>query len=307
VEQDPILDAVVIGAGPAGLTAAIYLARFRRSFVVIEDGRSRAAWIPRSHNHPGFPGGVSGEDLLARMRAQALHYGTVIQEGSVEALLHEDAVFILELRGRQLRSRTVLLATGVEDVLPDIAGARDAVGQSLLRICPICDAFEVIDSPVAVIGDGELGAREALFLTTYTSDITLLHCGLPSALDAENRGVLADRKVKVIDAVMSNLSFDFHARTVTYAGDGQTRRFEGAYSALGVKPRWALARGAGAAHADDGRLVVDAHQQTSVSGLYAAGDVVRGLNQISTAEGEAATAATAMHNLLRERFDRVSP
>jgi thioredoxin reductase (NADPH) len=169
----------------------------------------------------------------------------------------------------------------------------------LLRICPICDGFEVTGQRVGVIGHGPLGAREALFLRTYADQLTLIHIAAPDALPAEERAQLAQAGVKVIEAPIDSVELQpDRPRALCFSGAGRVE-FDALYSALGVTPRTGLALAAGARHDDQGRLVVDDHQQTSIPGLYAAGDMVRGLNQITTAQGEAAIAATAMHNRLR--------
>ena len=295
------LDALVVGAGPAGLTAAIYLARFKRDFLVIHDGQSRAGWIPRTRNHPGFPEGIAGPELLRRIRLQAEQFGTSIDEGLVEKVTKVDDLFRVDLEGRALWARRVLLATGVIDRAPDLPGVEDALRQGILRICPICDGFEVSGQTVAVIGADTAGAGEALFLTTYSDAITLIHTGPPDDLSRRDRERLSHAGIAVIEAPLSSLVFQPDQNTaVCTTAAGTSRSFHAVYSALGVDPRCDLAAGAGAATGDDGRLVVNQHQETTVPGLFAAGDLVRGLNQISTAEGEAAIAATAIHNQLRE-------
>jgi thioredoxin reductase (NADPH) len=293
------LDAVIVGGGPAGLTAALYMARFRRDVLVIDGGDSRAAWIPTTHNHPGFPDGVTGLALLDLQRDHALRYGAKIRPGAVEALTITDDSFALSIGGETLHAATVLLACGVEDHAPALPGVDEAVRRTLLRICPICDGFEVTGQRVGVIGDDVLGAREALFLRTYTDALTLIHVGPPDALPADQRGALARAGVTVIEAPIDSVELQpERPRALCFSGTGR-REFDALYSALGVTPRTGLALAAGARHDDEGRLVVDDHQQTSIPGLYAAGDMVRGLNQITTAQGEAAIAATAMHNRLR--------
>ncbi|WP_029914678.1 NAD(P)/FAD-dependent oxidoreductase [Caulobacter sp. UNC358MFTsu5.1] len=293
------LDAIVVGAGPAGLTAALYLGRFRRRVLVVDGGDSRAAWIPITHNHPGFPDGVAGTALLALQRDHALRYGAVIQQGAVEGLTVVDDGFELALDGRPLRAPTVLLACGVEDNAPDLPQVDESVRRTLLRICPICDGFEVTGQRVGVIGHGALGAREALFLRTYADRLTLIHIAAPEALPAEERALLARAGVAVIEAPIEDVELQpDRPRALCFSGAGRVE-FDALYSALGVTPRTGLALAAGARHDDQGRLVVDDHQQTSIPGLYAAGDMVRGLNQITTAQGEAAIAATAMHNRLK--------
>ena len=294
------LDAIVIGAGPAGLAAAIYLARFRRQVLVLHDGDSRAAWIPRSHNHPGFPGGIVGVDLLDRTRRQAEEFGARIEEAQVTGLAVEGDGFTVVTADRSLSARSIILATGVVDRLPDLPGVESAVRRSLVRICPICDGFEVSGQTLAVIGDGPLGAREALFLQTYSDAITLIHTGTPGALPDSERQSLVKAGVRLIEAPIQEVTLD-HDRLTALAFTQQGRlEFDAVYTALGVDPRTDLAVQAGARRCDDGRLLVDDHQETTVPGLYAAGDLVRGLNQISTAQGEAAIAATALHNRLRE-------
>jgi thioredoxin reductase (NADPH) len=294
------LDCLVIGAGPAGLTAAIYLARFRRSFRVVESGGSRAAWIPRSHNHPGFPNGVAGRTLLSRMRRQAEKYGARIDTGRVESLARAAGGFRAETEAETIRARTVILATGVIDNAPEIPGLEDGVAKGLVRICPICDGYEVIGQKVGVIGKDDHCAREAVFIRTYTDDVTFIHVGgapLPKAL-------LADLKrdgIKLIDSAVQGVVIEKRRITAFDFGTGEPCRFDVVYSALGVTPRNQLAVQAGATLDESGRLVVSDHQETSVPGLYAAGDVVRGLNQISTAQGEGATAATDVHNRLRRK------
>jgi thioredoxin reductase (NADPH) len=298
---EAIDDALVIGAGPGGLAAAIYLGRFRRRFRVVHDGESRAGWIPLSRNHPGFPDGVSGKDLLARMRAQAERYGAAVEEGRVERLERTGFGFTATVGGAPVHARAVILATGVVDKVPALPGVEAAIREGLVRICPICDGYEVQGQAVGVIGDDARGAREALFIaSTFTPHVTLIHAGAPDALPAADRAALEAAGVELITAPVQAVQLDNRRIGALVFEGGEPRRFDALYSALGVAPRCELAVQAGAALADDGRLIVDEHQQTSVPGLYAAGDMVRGLNQISTAEGEAAIAATALHNRLRE-------
>jgi thioredoxin reductase (NADPH) len=304
--DEHLLDCVVVGAGPAGLTAAIYLARFRRDFRVIESGESRAAWIPRTRNHPGFPDGVRGRTLLARMRKQAEAYGADIRQGRVAALRRSGDGFELKIGDRLLRTRTVILATGVTDNAPDIPGLERGVERGLVRICPICDGYEVMGRSVGVIGQGDHCAREALFLRTWSDDVTFIHVG-GEPLPGPTRAELEAGGVEIIESAIQAVEIEKRKITAFDFGEGRRRSFDVVYSALGVTPRADLAVQAGAKVDESGRLVVGDHQETSVGGLYAAGDVVRGLNQISTAEGEGAIAATDAHNRLARNWSPSSP
>ncbi len=296
--EPTVFDALIVGAGPAGLTAAIYLGRFRRSFALVDAGQSRLGLIPITHNHPGFPDGVEGRVLWARMKAQAERYGAVIQRGEVDAIRRDGDGFACDLDGSEIRARFVILATGVAD-RPPAANFDEAVKKALIRVCPICDAYEVIDKEIGVIGIGERGAGEARFLRDYSPRVTLLHAGEPPDLDADVRARLADAGIDLIETEIVGVDLEGrHAVEITLR-DGRHRAFDTVYSALGMDNRTGLAVTLGARTNDAGCLVVDDHQKTSVDGLYAVGDVVRGLNQISIAEAEAAIAATDIHNRLR--------
>lgn len=290
-------EVLIIGAGPAGLTAATYLARFRRRVLVADGGAPRACWIPVSHNMPGFPQGITGDAILKRMTDQATEYGAVIEPGRVEGLSRDGDGFIARLNGREIRVRAVLLATGVIDHHPDLPGVERAIERSLVRICPICDGYEAIDKAVAVIGDDDKGVREAAFLRTYSDRVTLIHIGSGDALTGQDE--LERLEIELIRAPIDNVQLEGD-RVTALSWGGVSRTFDLVYSALGTSPNADLAKALDARIGEDGRLFVDPHQGTSVNGLYAAGDVVRGLNQIAVASAEAAVAATAIHNALRE-------
>jgi thioredoxin reductase (NADPH) len=279
------------------LTAAFYLARFRRRFLVVDGGDSRAALIPVSHNHAGFPDGIRGTELLARMQAQARKYGAQIEQGTVSGLHRaQDNLFQANVDGRQLSARTVLLATGVVNQEPELP----AVHSGLLRYCPICDGHEVIDQNVAVIGYGKTGLGEAVFLRTYTPHVTLLTLGQPMNLSEDERRLLQGKNIAVIEEPVANVLMANNRIDTLTLKSGSIHRFDVLYSALGTSPRAELAHQVGAARDENNCIAVDKRQQTSVEGVYAAGDVVQALDQISVAMGHAAIAAVAIHNRLRD-------
>lgn len=297
--NDQELDCVIIGAGPAGLSAAIYLARFRRRIKIIDAGNSRASQIPLSHNYPGFPDGISGNELLVRLHAQASHYGVHVTSGHVHRIEKlEDGGFLCFHGDEAARTRTVLLATGMTDIEPDMPELQEAIRRGNVRYCPICDGYEVLGKKVAVIGNGNKCAREALFIRHFTADLTLLTLGKNLGLTEQDRKTMCDAGIRVIEAPMSALSFDGNKIAAFRVESGEEHRFDSVYSMLGVIVRSDLALALGAECDEDGNLLVDTHLQTSIPGFYAAGDVVSGLNQISVATGHAAIASTAIHNRL---------
>lgn len=289
------VDAVIIGAGPAGLTAATYLGRFHRKVAVIDGGASRARWIPESHNIPGFPRGISGPMFLAELQKQATRYGAAIHSGHVDTIERSGEGYRVHFGSHSVDGRFVLLACGVKDHLPDLAGAEEAVLRSLLRICPICDAYEATGLRIAVLGSGAHGDREAQFLRTYSDRVTLIDVG--GARDPTADATLQAAGVALIASSITDLEIESD-RLVLRTSDG-TRFFDVFYSALGCTPVSRLAAELGATRDENGALRVNAHQQTSIPGIFAAGDLVRGLNQVVVATAEAAVAATEMHNQLR--------
>lgn len=296
-------DCIIIGAGPAGLTAAIYLARFHLSIRLFDCGSSRAALIPRTHNHPGYPGGISGKDLLARMLEQARSFGAQRELAEVSAIVPNGDGFEVHVGAaeRIFRARTVLLATGVANNKPDMPASEHdaALARGLLRYCPICDGYEITDKRVGVIGTGDHGTREALFLRGYTRDVVLIAPGAAHDLDAACRRRLDEAGIAHVDGPCTPIRISGDEIVVgTAHGD---RAFDTIYPALGSRIRSRVAIDAGARASEDGCLEVDAHQRTSVPGLFAAGDVVKGLDQICHAMGEAGVAATTIRNLLDER------
>ena len=282
-----MLDALVIGAGPAGLTAAIYLGRFRRAALVIDGAASRARWIPQSHNLLGFPHGISGQDLLTQLRAHAQQYGARIRQATIANITRTDDGFAIPLTDEVIHARYVILATGIRDHLPDLPGAEDAVRRGVLRICPICDAYEAIGKRIAVLSDGPRGEREADFLRTYSDSVTVLHIG--PAHEAQRRLDLQKRGMEVIQIGLQHVTIEPDGLRIKQPS-GETRGFDVCYTALGCSPHHELATSLGATCDENDQLLVSAHCETSIPGLYAVGDVVRGLNQVVPAQGRHACA-----------------
>ena len=290
-------DCLIVGGGPAGLTAAIYAARFRLRTVVVDAGDSRAALIPCTRNHAGFPDGISGVDLLERMRAQMARFGAQLRQGRVLALENSAEGFSVRLvDGATVSARAVILATGVSNRRPDIDEALHAraLQSGRLRYCPVCDGFEVTDKRVGVIGRGGRAVREATFLRAYTEQVIVLACAPAGDFDAAQRAELAAIGVAIQNGPVGG--FQDEADGLSVEAGGRRLTFDSLYPALGSIVHSELAAGLGAAVTEDGCIKVDTHQRTSVAGLYAAGDVVIGLDQISHAMGEAGVAATTLRN-----------
>jgi thioredoxin reductase (NADPH) len=286
-------DVLVVGAGPAGLTAATYLRRFHRSCIVVDAGQSRARWIPESNNCPGFPHGVHGTDLLQRMRAQAEAFNPCFENGRVDGLRIDGDGFLVSAGPQRWRVRCVVLATGVADRLPAQDWVPEAIACGALRLCSVCDAFEASDQRIGVYGAPENIGSHAQFLRSYSERVTLLPTTSTDGVD------LTGPRSAGIRVLAPGGALRFDGRRVSYLQpDGVEEAFDTVYPFLGADTCAALAASVGARLDDTGEIDVDRHQMTSVTGLYAIGDIVSGLNQISVAVGQAAVAAAGIHNAL---------
>ena len=298
--HDELLDCLVIGGGAAGLTAAVYFGRYKRRAVVLDDGGSRLQRIPRTRNVPGFPDGIEGPELLRRLREHAAKYAVPAEQTRVDSLQRlPDGTFRADSAQGSWRARFVLLATGARDVEPEIEGIAQALQAGQVRYCPICDGFETHQQRVAVLGRAGHGLRESLFIANWENEVTWLsmatqeEVGVPELARLREAGVrIADSPPHRIDCGVDGVGVRVELQ------NGQVLEFDTLYPALGLVTACDLATALGARARENGQLEVDSHQQTTVDGLYVAGDVAVDLNQISVAAGHAAIASTAIHNRL---------
>jgi thioredoxin reductase (NADPH) len=283
-------DVAIVGAGPAGLTAALYLARFKRDVIVVDGNESRARLIPVSHNLPGFPHGITGEALLARLREELQPYAVRFQAGNVSALGRNAGGFQLDVDGQSVGARKVILATGIRDRGVERPNWTRAVARGSLRLCPVCDAFEARESRICLVASPESAVRHARFLSRYTSRLTLCVSSARPCLTPEDMKWLAQARIELIAADDPQLDIDADGRVAVLCG-GKALTFDCVYPMFGCRPRTELAAPLGVACDASGEIVTDRFQETSVTGMFAIGDVVSGLNQISVAVGQAAVAA----------------
>jgi thioredoxin reductase (NADPH) len=291
-----VCDCLVVGGGPAGLTAALYLARFRRKVIVIDAGKSRAAGIPRSHNHPGFIEGITGKSLLHALQTQAEQYGATIVSGTVVSLQRTTNGFDAETTVGTVRCSRVLIATGITDKCPDVQVLDDSDAMETVRYCPVCDGFEGVDKKIAVYGPLSETEAKARFLRVYSPFVTLVPNSDLSQGPAPGAKEFATASAPAAKIIATRSCVDVHLR------DGQKLEFDVLYPALGCHVHSDLATALGAKSDEIGYLVVDKKQKTTMDGLYAAGDVVSDLHQLVVAEAHAAIAATAIHNSLPFEF-----
>ena len=290
-------DVAIVGGGPAGLAAATYLGRFMRSVVVLDAGNARARLIPSTHNCPGFPHGISGVDLLARLREQATSYGARIVAATVNSVDRRGDGFILSTTDGMFETSFIIMASGVVDRAPAMPGLKERVAAGKVRMCPLCDGYEVAGKRIGVIGPEDLALGEAMFLRHYSSDIVLL-AKPPSDFSPATRMQASQAGIELWDSV-DDIEDDGPGLAVAMAGGSARRGLDTIYVAMGCDVRSELALSLGASADEEGYILVDRKLRSSVQGLYAIGDVAKALNQIAVGFGQAAIASTDIHNALR--------
>jgi thioredoxin reductase (NADPH) len=233
------------------------------------------------------------------MRAHAAKFGARLEIGRVQRLARSGELFEAFAGSVQLRARFVILATGARDVAPEVTGLADALTAGHVRYCPVCDGYETQGQRVAVLGRAGHGLRESLFISNFGNEVTWLAMATQHEVAAAGLAELRAAGVRIAESPPHRIECGVDGVGVRVElQNGQVLEFDTLYPALGLQHACELATALGARARADGQLEVDAHQQTSVPGLYVAGDVAVDLNQIAVAAGHAAIAATAIHNRL---------
>ena len=301
----PLYDALVIGGGPAGLSAALQLARSNRHVAVVDAGAGRSSFRQVNHNYLGFPGGIRASELRELGRKQVAMYPVAFLEDAAESLRQAPRkVFEAGLgSGRAIRARTVILATGVTDDFPKVPNWREYVGRSLFW-CIVCDGYAARGKRTLAIGNDDEAGITALQFLQFTASVALL-TGPGAELSPAMRRRLRAHEVRVITGEIARFLGDDGVLCSVVLEDDSEIDAGFVFSLLGSSPNSGLAEDAGARLASTGYVSVDEHQATSVPGLFAAGDVShRHSHQVATAVHEGLTAATAAHHYLLAPWQR---
>lgn len=292
-------DLVIIGGGPAGLTAAIYGARARLKVLVVEKSAPGGQilstdWI---ENYPGFPDGLTGADLVEKMTAQARRFGAEIELNQVLSLDLTGPVKRLTLNDRDITGKAVIICTGASPRKLGVPGEEDFYGRGI-STCATCDAPFYRNRVVAAVGGGDTAVQESLFLTRFATKVYLIHRRdqLRATRILQERAFENDKIEMVWDSVVTNVNgtdAGVTGITVKNVKTGETRDLavEGCFMWVGILPNTSFLKGAVALD-QSGFILANARMETSTPGVYAAGDVRNTpLRQVSTAVGDAAIAA----------------
>ncbi|MFZ1488160.1 MAG: FAD-dependent oxidoreductase [Candidatus Saccharimonas aalborgensis] len=306
--DETIHDVVMIGAGPSALAAAIYTTREDIETVLYEKAvvGGLAAITDKVDNYPGFPDGIEGLTLADNLQKQAERFGAVIKYGDVSAVRRGQDGIVLTVDGEEVKAQSVLIATGSDYNKLGIPGEAEYYGRGV-HYCATCDGAFYRDRRLVVVGGGNSGVQEAIFLTRFASHIDLL---VRSTVKASQ--VLQDELQKYVDAgkvtihlqtVPTEISVDSETKAMTVrtvsAGQSDELRVDGTFVFIGLKPNTEFLVGSGVQLDPIGHIITNEHLETAVPGIFASGDVRSGATmQVASAVGEGATAALNIREYL---------
>lgn len=283
-------DVVVVGGGPAGLTAATWLGRYRRSVVLVDAGEHRNRWVDVAHGYLGADP-VDPARLLARAQEQLGAYqDVVVCTGRAEGVSGgPDEGFTVEVGRQRLVGRRLVLATGVVDDFPQVDGFFEHYGADVFH-CPTCDGYEAKGRQVVVLGWGAHVADFALGLRNWARQVTIVTDGRPHGLDQDGLEALDAQGIAVIEDEALALEGPRGALSAVRLRQAGLVPCTMAFFSIAHHPVTDLADALGCQRSDEGYVAVDHCGHTSVTGVYAAGDVTPGLQLIQAAAGQGAAA-----------------
>lgn len=292
-------DVVVVGGGPAGMTAAMYSTRLGHETAVVDRGGGRAAMMQEVHNLLGVKEETSGAEFLGIGREQLEDYGADIIRDKVGSCSRE-ASGTIELAGTNgtYEAAKVVLATGFNDVRPDPPLPRTGRG---LHYCLHCDAHMFVDKPVYVMGHAESAAHVAALMLNFTDEVDLLTRGEPVEWSDETDDMLDGHPIDVVHEDVTGVQNgeDGWLKALEFE-DGTVREYRGGFAMYGAEYNNGLARELGCEINEDGSIEVDDHGRTSVDDVYAVGDCTPGHNQVPIALGQGAKAGIDIHFRIRD-------
>ena len=301
VSASPEYDVVIVGAGPAGLSAALVLGRCRRAVLICDYGKPRNA---ASHALHGYltRDGIDPHEFLAIGRREIERYDTVDRRevAVADAMCEDTGRFRVVLSdGSIVRSRKLLVATGVSDNLPDIDGIQEMYGRSVFH-CPYCDGWEIRDQPMAIYGQGARGVGLSLELTAWSRDLVLCTDGY-TEISADDRDRLARNRIRIREERVTALEGHQGMLQRIRFDSGETLVRSAMFFTTGQFQRSELAVRLGCEINDKGTVRTGKYESTHLPGLYVAGDASRAVQWVIVAAAEGAEAAFAINtDLIRE-------
>jgi thioredoxin reductase (NADPH) len=291
-------EVAIVGGGPAGLSAAVWLARYLHSVVLVDSGDPRN-WETRGVNgYLGLPA-ITPPELRERGRAECRNYGVELVDAICEGISRKgDECFVLHIESEiELSARRLLLAIGIRDVWPEIPGLGHVYG-SAAHVCPDCDGYEARGQKVVVLGNGRKAVGLALNLTTWTRDIIICTNGDDPRLEPEYCEKLDALNIPVIASRVTCVRPSGSRIHCLQLEDGFELDADRIFFTMGQHAAGDLGTRLGCQRDEDGQIVVDDHYHTSVRHVFAAGDIVPGPQLAIAAAADGAIAALAIHKSL---------
>ncbi|AUN43207.1 thioredoxin reductase [Tsukamurella tyrosinosolvens] len=298
-----MLDTVIVGGGAAGLTAAQVLGRARRAVTVVDAGAPRNAPAEHMHGYLGHDG-LNPAELLAIGRREAQAYGVRILDGAATAVRRSGDLVEVTVGDEVLRARTLLVATGLTDVLPDVPGVAERFGRDAIH-CPFCHGYEVRDRPLAVLGgdNAAISVHQALMIPQWSRDLVFFTNGLE--IDDADRASIEARGTRIVDGAVAGLVVDGDALRAVRLADGTEIEREAVFVGPRFVPQDELLLQLGAERGDAGPFpTVPVDPMGAVAGqpgVWAAGNVVNPMAQVIVAAGAGSVAAMAISAHLLQR------
>lgn len=290
-------DVAIVGAGPAGLSAATWLGRYLRSVIVVDAGDPRN-WETRGINGILGHQGIPPAELRHKGREEAASFGVTFADGEVTSACHNADCIRLTLRDEsQIVAKRVLLAFGIQDIWPDVPGLQRCYGETA-HVCPDCDGYEARGKKTLVIGTGRRAVGMALALTTWTRQVIVCTNGKPPDISSELCEKLDALNIPVIEAVIRRITSSQGNVQIAELEGGMQLDCQHVFFSLGQVAADDLGTQLGCKRDDDGLIVVDEHNATSVESVFAAGDITPGPQLAIIAAAEGAVAALAIHRSL---------
>lgn len=286
-------DSIIIGGGPAGLSAAIYLARFNRNVLVIDQQKGRSTYPQINENYLGFPSGIKAKELRSRGIQQAKRFGVHFAIDTIKEI--KKKTNFIAIGNQKYQGRTLIFATGVTDILPDFKNVQSYVGKSLFW-CITCDGYKMRGKKIVIIGKTDEAAITAMQFLQFTKDITIItNCDKSSCEVSEKvSGNLKKYKITMHFGVITHVLGQNGMVSTIFLSSGDEIITEYMFNLQGAIPNSTLAKQLGVTTKQKGYIIVGDEQRTNIPFVYAAGDITKHFShQIVTAAHEGSMAAQA--------------
>ncbi|MDD4878403.1 MAG: FAD-dependent oxidoreductase [Candidatus Nanoarchaeia archaeon] len=290
-------DLIIIGAGPAGCTAAIYAARYHLKTLVLYADMGQISYAHEIWNYPGYEQ-INGTELVRKMMAQAVKAGAELKQAEADSIKKKGKAFVVKAGGNEFESRAIILASGLKHKKLNIKGEKEFTGKGV-SYCVTCDGPLFAEKDVVVIGASNSAVMAALMLNEYAKSVTILSRSQPSADASSLEIIKKSNKIKVLNGEPSEIKGDKFVNTIKLK-NGKEIKAEGVFIEVGLEPSTELANQL-KIKLEKSYIKADNEQKTNVKGIFAAGNITNrtSLKQIITAAGEGAIAANTAYNYLK--------